>query len=296
MAPSHSQESELLCFVSDWICQCPSERQHKLPQLLPLLKLSALPEEQLSQQQLQACNTPSAVNLAQQLYRAAQECHHVQPQHHPQHQQHWQAQAVQQQQVQGTKRQAGPPVADLSVAGRRLARSADGTAVASSSLGSVGGSAAESAASCQSSRPAGAGSSSSWWGEAEAGCGYENNLSTGNSGSSRDALLVCSNNAVMPASTSCTAGSSSSSMQSVCDVMSVYEPGQIGAVVAQAWPGRQRGHQPTSILMAGALTVCASHLQPAAVYSPCRFILLRSNHRLWRLSLHAPVVVYHMGA
>jgi hypothetical protein len=92
--------------------------------------------------------------------------------------------------------------------------------------------------------------------------------------------LASSNNAAVPTSASCTAGSSSGSMQSVCDVLCVYEPGQIGAVVAQAWPGRQRGHQPTSILVAGALTVGRLPWQFAQC-SHCRGSA-GSNVKLWQ--------------
>lgn len=239
--------------MSDWVCQYPSERQRHLPHLLPLLKLSALPEEQLSQQQLQACSGPQAVCLAQQLHRAAQACQHVHPH---QHQCQWQQMQGLTAQQQASRRQAGPPMADPSVAGQCLGGSSDGSAV---TAGDRVVHAADIHPHLMSASP-GDGSSSqppAWWGP-EAMFPDANNHSAGgvSSGSSRDVLLACSNNAAVPGSTSAAVMSSSSSGGVQSEVLlGLCEPGHIGAVVAQAWPGRQRGHQPTTILVAGVLVL-----------------------------------------
>lgn len=214
------QESELLCLLSDWVCHCASERQHHLSQLLPLLKLSALPEERLSRQQLQACSGAHAVTLAQQLYRAAQACQHAQPALHQQRQ--WQQPQLQHanQQQAGSRRQAGPATADFSVTGQCLWGSSSRTAA------------------------------ENMCGVHRRGSDDANNCIVS---SSHDVQHARSNNAAAPDGViEAFAGSSSTtSMHNICEVLSVYEPEQIGAVVAQAWPGRQRGYQATSILVAG---------------------------------------------
>jgi hypothetical protein len=162
-----------------------------------------------------------------------------------QQQQQWQQQQPQVQQQHVSRRQAGPPVADLSVAGQRLAGCRAGSPEAPDLLDT-------SIAPVSSSSGSGSSGSSSnpWWGEGRVSLDANNNSSGDGSGSSsREGLLACSNNAV-PGVSGSNAGSNC--MQGVCGVTGGWcGVERIGAVVAQAWPGRQRGYQPTSILVAG---------------------------------------------
>jgi len=254
------QESELLCFLADWVSHTPHDRQHSLPQLLPLLTLSALPREQLSQHQLQACSGPPAAALAQQLYQAAQACQASQPQQMQQHLQElqrWQQpqqhnrpqQQDQHQQLQAARRQAGQPMADAVVSGQRLTGGNPGP------LGAPG-----STACARDVAGAGAGAATlqedaSFCWDSMRAVDVNNYNSTCSPGEGAAGTLVCNNHAAAPASSSSSSGCTAA--LSLCDARS------IGAVVAQAWPGRQRGYQPTSIMVAGTLLL--QHAVMAAV-------------------------------
>jgi hypothetical protein len=79
---------------------------------------------------------------------------------------------------------------------------------------------------------------------------------SGGTGSTGDTLPSCSNNAAVLGACEGARSDGGGALQSMWDVSShcAAAAEHIGAVVAKAWPGRQRGFQPTSILVAGVHT------------------------------------------
>lgn len=180
------QEGELLCLVSDWVSAAPQDRLQHLPQLLSLLQLPVLPQEPpLSQQQLTACTSPAAAQLASQLHSAAIQCQ----------QQQQQGQLVSRAQLPHQQQQQYAAVAPCSSRGSQLHLS---------------------------------------WPD-------PNNFAASSSSHSSTSKTPC------PVSTS----SSSSSVWQHEWLYGAESLKGIGAVVVDAWPGRQRGYQATRLLIAG---------------------------------------------
>eukprot|EP00878_Enallax_costatus_P014242 GHUV01014897.1.p1 GENE.GHUV01014897.1~~GHUV01014897.1.p1 ORF type:complete len:549 (+),score=161.79 GHUV01014897.1:230-1876(+) len=205
------QEGELLCFVSDWISANPQERLQHLPQLLSLLQLPVLPQEApLSQQQLNACTSPAAAQLAVQLHGAAAQCQ-------------------QQQEL-------------------RLSCTADRFSSSSSSRDS----------------------------SAVVPCIDPNNWASSGGSSSipgpspTSAALACSVSNSSSASGSVMCSSSSSECSTWLDEWLGSNDGvrSIGAVVVEAWPGRQRGYQATKLLVAGGHDLSWRGLKSTEMYDP----------------------------
>jgi hypothetical protein len=182
-------------------------------------------------------------------------------QQQPQQQPHWQ-----QQQGAGVRRQAGPAAADASVVGKCLAGSeeagvgAGGHAAASASTAAGAGAADAAFVALQHT------SSGTCWGTGAghaAGSVDANNNSNSPAGShSQELPDAYSNNAALQGSSSgggcgSSGGSTGAALVSPCAVPEWCDAGRVGAVVVQAWPGRQRGQQLTAILVAGG-----SHMLP----------------------------------
>jgi hypothetical protein len=211
-----------LCLVSDWVAAAPQDRLPLLHQLLPLLQLSLLPEEAPpSQQQLRACTTPAAAQLAKQLHQAAVQCQ--------------QQQGMQQQQQQGVNR-----------AGEGLG-SADGRFLQHLQQQQQQGLQAGDAAASSSASTAPADS-----------------LQEMRLHASAITTMDLNNHAI---SSNASPSAAEPSTPTWLDCSSNSSRG-IGAVVLEAWPGRQRGYQPTRLLVAGGHDLSWRGLKAVELYDP----------------------------
>jgi hypothetical protein len=248
-ATTRTQETELLCLLADWVCACPMERSGQLAHLLPLLQLSVLPQEQLTQSQLASCASRQASALVQQLHSAARHCQGSSstssaPGTPPQRRLHLEP-SPQQHQSPSKQRKLMP--AEL------LGGCSD--AGAGSSAGSAEASRRLAFASEQ--QPGTSSSSAMWWATGQLAdannhtCSSVDEAPAATAGSSSPAVQPPTERNPSPA-----LGASSSGSADIGSAEQplwlLQEPGRVGAVLLEAWPGRQRGYQPSSILVAGA--------------------------------------------
>eukprot|EP00879_Flechtneria_rotunda_P007896 GHRR01008273.1.p1 GENE.GHRR01008273.1~~GHRR01008273.1.p1 ORF type:complete len:683 (+),score=193.75 GHRR01008273.1:294-2342(+) len=259
------QESELLCLMADWVTAAPQNRLQQLPQLIAQLQLTSLTQQPLlSQQQLEGCVSAAAAQLAQQLHGAAHNCQ--QQQHRRQHQwplQHQQQQqpCQQQQQLCQQQQQHTRPdqplrLPDTPQHKRHAGQQPEDAFAVAEVVQSPDEYTSSSTYTCcrrTSMREA-----------VDCDADVNNHVGTGSysltipSGSSQGTCrgTLCSDNL----------SNTHGSVYGTTDAVAAL--GDLSAVLQAVWPGRQRGYQPTRLIVAGGHDLSWRGLKSVELYDP----------------------------
>ncbi|KAF8064617.1 Klhl12 [Scenedesmus sp. PABB004] len=232
-----AQEAELLCLVSDWVAGSPAERLAHLHALLSSLQLSLLPQEApLSPQQLTACTHPGAASLAQTLHQAALQCQRT---------------------AAAAAHGGGGPAGPLRAASGQPSSPAEDAAFLQQLRQQQH---QEGAAAARGDAPAHGSAAVAGGAGADAQqrpCWADPNNHTSTSAGSTPTAAAAATAAGAAWPGQCGGGGDGDDCAR-----------GVGAVLVEAWPGRQRGYQPTQLLVAGGHNPSWRALKSVELYDP----------------------------